>query len=255
MALITIQDLENTLQQTRTTLLAAANGDGMVSRADLRQLLEDTEDPMQSRFLEFFYQFLIRLEDRPRMRVTEDVIDRGIVFIREQLIPKFEIKTSFTTRTNQEIAQVHASALPMAMELIRITADNVLLSPLQVSEQITPLAEGLVFDDYGSEAGIAITPFFLEHPAEPLTPSSFPVALGLEPQNPRGTVSRFDNAERVLLTFVELHMHSGLAEQARTLVEIMQTNLSDIKVIVMGQDNHPDLESNHPVYVIGQGQD
>ena len=255
MALIKISDLTNTLEATRATLLSSADGDGIVSRADLRRLLEQTEDPLQRRFLEFFYGFLRSLENRPRMRVTEAVIDTGIAFIQEQIIPNFEIQESFSLPTNQQIAQLHASALPMAMELIRITSNSAILSPREVSEQIAPLTEGLFFDDYGSEAAIAIDPFFAEHPSPTLTPDSFAEAIGVDPGTPKGKVERFDPADRVLLTFVEQHVSSGLASRAQAIVDLMETHLHDHKVIVIGQDNHPDLESNHPLYVVGIGQD
>lgn len=255
MALIQLADLTNVLEETRSTLLSAADGDGIVSRDDLKQLLSETEDPMKKGFLEFFYDFLRKLEDRPRMRVTEDVIDRGISFIQEQLIPKFEIKENFLTQTEQEIAQIHETALPIAMELIRYTASEVGLSPLEVSEQIAPLTEGLLFDDYGSEAAIQIEPFFVEHAQPTLSPSSFVAALGLEPDTPKATTSRYESADRVLLTFIEQHVRSGLSARARAIVDLMQTNLNDLRVIIMGLDNHPDLESNHPVYVVGIGLD
>jgi len=251
---VTIIDLERTLNDTRSTLLSAADGDGIVSRADLKRLLQQTEDPLKRRFLEFFYGFLIKLENRPRMRVTEKVIDSGIAFIQDQIIPNFEVKESFSEGTNQTIAQINESAFPMAMELIRVTATELVLSPRELSERIAPLTEGLFFDDYGSEAAIGIEPFFLAHPGKLLSPESFVQALGVDPNTPKGKVARFEPADRVLLTFVEQHLRSGTADQARTLVELMQANLSDPKIIIMGEDNHPDLESNHPVYVVGIGE-
>ncbi len=253
MALIKIIDLINSLKDTRSTLLSATDGDGMVSRADLKRLLQQTEDPQKRRFLEFFYNFLLDLENRPRMRVTEEVIDKGIAFIQDQIIPNFEIKERFTLSTNQEIAQLHESAFPMAMELLRITANNVVLSPHEVSERIAQLTEGLLFDDYGSEAAIAIESFFLEHPGRSLSPDSFTKALGVDPNTPKGMVARFESADRALLTFTEQHFRSGFSDRAQTLVELMQANLSDLKIIILGMDNHPDLESNHPVYVLGIG--
>ncbi len=254
MSALKITDLFNTLEETRATLLTAMNGDGIVSRADLKRLLQQTEDPLRKRFLEFFFGFLIKLENRPRMRVTEEVIDRGMAFIREQIIPQFEIRESFADATNQEIAQIHESAFPMAMELLRITASQQSLDPKAVSEQIAELSEGLFFDDYGSEAAIAIESFFLEHPDQTLTPESFVQALGVDPNTPKGVVARFDPADGVLLTFVEQHFRTEGAESARRLVELMQQNLKDHTIIVLGEDNHPDLESNHPVYVVGMGE-
>ena len=255
MALVTINDLTHTLQSTRATLLAATTGDGIVSRADHERLLEETEDPVERQFLEFFYGFLIELEDRPRMRVTDDVIDRGIAFIQEQIIPNFEIQTSFLSPTKEKIAQVHEMALPMATELIRMTAENVLLSPREVSEQMESFTEGLLFDDFGSEAGIEIEPIFVEHPAGNVGPDSFVEALGLELHTPRNTVSRFESADKVLAKFLDQHIDSGNAENANALVDLMQANLSDFKIIILGEDNDPALESNHPTYVVGRGND
>ena len=253
MALITLKDLEKTLEDTRTTLLAATNGDGIVSRADLRRLQQETEDPVKRRFVEFFHAFLIKLENRPRMRVTEEVIDRGIAFIQEEIIPHFEMKVHFTTHTNQKIAQIHKSAFPMAMELIRYTADKVTLSPQEVSEQIAQLSEGLFFDDYGSEAAIAIEATYLKHPNTPLTPSSFNEALGVAPDTIESEISIFDPADRVLLSFIDKHLAFGLADRARSVVELMQANLRDITVIIRGEEFNPVFESEHPVYVLGVG--
>ncbi len=254
MARITIIDLTITLEETRTILLAAADDDGMVSRADLKQLLQQTEDDLKRRFLEMFYGFLIKLENRPRMRVTREVIDKGITFINEQIIPNFELHLHFSLSTEQKIAQVHESALPIAMQLIRRTTHRVTLSPREVYQRITPLTDGLFFDDYGSEAAMAITPFFLEHPDQPLSAASFVQALGIDPQSPKGKVERFEPAEQGLRTFVEQHVRSGLSERARTLAELMQTHLNDLTIFILGEDNHPDLNSNHPVYVVGSGQ-
>ncbi len=255
MTRITIQDLFNTLDKTRTSLLDASNDDGMVSRADLKCLLDVTQDPQEQRFIEFFYTFLIKIEDRPRMRVTEEIINQGIAVLKEQIIPNFEIQEAFSLSSQQKIAQVHDAALPLAMELIRTTSQKASLSAREVSEQIAQLSEGLYFDDYGSEAAIAVDPFFLEHPQEALSPTSFAQALGIDPNTPKGKIERFDPADRVLQNFIERQFNAGLSERARTVVELMQANLDTLSIIVVGQDNHPDLESNHPVYVFGMGPD
>ncbi len=257
MAQLKITDLIKTLEDTRAALLSATNGDGIVSRNDLKNLLEQTRDPLESRFLEFFYGFLRKLEDKPNMRVTKEAIDKGITFIQEQIIPNFEIQDHFTPSTNQKIAQAHPAALPMAMELIRATSSSSdgVLSPKEVSEQIAHLKEGLFFDDYGSEAGIAIEPFFVVHQDATLTPESFSRAMGLDPDTPKGKIERYAPADRSFLTFIEQHVSSGLAGQAQMVVDLMKTNLADHHVIIVGEDNHPDLESNHPVYVVGIGYD
>ena len=253
MATIKINDLFNTLEDTRSILLQASNDDGMVSRADLQNAIQQAEEPLQRRFLAFFYGFLRKLENRPRMRVTEEVIDRGITFIQEQIIPTFEINETFSMATKQEIAQIHETAFPMAMELIRITQSNSLFTPLEVAEHIAQLTEGLYFDDYGSEAAIPIEAVHIEHQNPTLTPDSFIQALEIPPNDPLSKVERFEPADRTFLTFIEQHFRDGLSNRAQTIVELMQTHLKNPQVIILGADNNPALGSEHPVYVVGIG--
>ncbi len=252
MALVTINDLENTLDKTCQTLLSAANGDGIVSREDFQRLLDGTEDAMEKAFLEYFYDFLIQLEDRPNVRVTKAVIDNGITFIKKEIIPNFEVKLRFTQQTNQKIAQINELAFPMAEELLKITDYRQTLSPREVSEQIGQYTGELFFDDLGSEAAIPIAPFFLEHSNPTLSPKSFVEALGLNPDEPKGVVSRYEPAGLILERFIDKH-NDELKPKARAVVELMEENLSDLTAIVLGEEYTSDYESNHPVYVVGIG--
>jgi len=252
MALITINALEHTLEKTCDTLLSAANGDGIVSRDDFQRLLDDTEDVMEKAFLEHFYNFLIQLEDRSGVRVTRAVIDNGAAFIKEQIMPNFEVKLRFTQQTNQKIAEINALAFPMAEELLKITNYRQTLSPREVSEQIGQYTGELFFDDFGSEAAIPIAPFFLEHSNPSLSPKSFVEALGLNPDEPKGIVSRFEAAELILQRFID-YQNDELKPKARAVVDLMEENLSDLTAIVLGEDYTTVYESNHPVYVVGIG--
>lgn len=252
MALVTINDLKNTLEKTGDTLLSAANGDGIVSRYDFQRLLDGTEDAMEKAFLEYFYNFLILLEDRSGVRVTRAVIDDGIAFVKEQIMPNFEVKLRFTQQTNQKIAQINELAFPMAEELLKITDYRQTLSPREVSEQIGQYTGELFFDDLGSEAAIPIAPFFLEHSSPTLSPKSFVEALGLNPDEPKGMVSRFESADLILQRFIDKH-NDELAPKARAVVELMEENLSDLTAIVLGEEYTSVYESSHPVYVVGIG--
>lgn len=252
MALITINHLENVLATTCDTLLSAANGDGIVSREDFQRLLEQTEDATEKAFLEHFYNFLIQLEDRSNVRVTQEVIDSGIAFIKKEIMPNFEVKLRFTQKTNQRIASINELAFPMAEELLKITDYRQTLSPLEVSEAIGQYTGELFFDDLGSEAAIPITPFFLEHSSPVLSPKSFVEALGLNPDEPKAIVSRYESAELILQRFIDKH-DEALKPKARGVVELMEENLSDLTAIVLGEEFTPEYESNHPVYVVGIG--
>ncbi|MEL6256319.1 MAG: nuclease A inhibitor family protein [Bacteroidota bacterium] len=257
MALLSINDLRHKLEATREILLSASDGDGIVSRDDFDRLNEQTEDQVERNFLRAFYHdFLLTFEDKSGVRVTEELIERGISFIEEQVFANLSIEANSTLETQDEISLKHDAAFQMAQELINFTSHQVILSPQEVSEKIGELSEGLFFDDMGSEAGIEISSFFLEHPEEQVSPESFISALGLDPTTPQAVVSRlslFNSAEPILHNFID-RTGDNLIDQARELIELMEENLEDFKVIVLGEANLGAYDSEHPIYVFGSGK-
>lgn len=257
MAVLSINDLRNRLAATRKTLLSATDGDGIVSRDDFERLQGQIEDQVERNFLRAFYhEFLLRFEDKSGVRVTEALIDRGIQFVEEQVLAHVSIEVNSTLRTQEEISLKHDAAFLMAQELINFTSHKVILSPQAVSEKIGGLSEGLFFDDMGSEAGIEISPFFLEHPTQEVSAESFIAALGLDPHTPQAVVSRlshFYSAELILHNFID-RTSTNLIDQAREVIELMEENLENFKVIVLGEANLGAYDSNHPVYVFGSGK-
>ena len=255
MSRITLQNLWNTLEDTRATLLDAGGKDGMVSRKDFRALIDRQDSEAHKSFLQFFYTFVRQLEDRPNMRVTAEVIERAITFIEEQIIPNFEIAEQFSNQTNQTIAQIHDAAYPMAQNLIRITKENKKLTTFEVAEEISLFTESLFFDDFGSESSEPIEAFYLEANIVELTPESFAKALELDPNNPSDKIERFADAQEPLMNFVDQHFHFGLADKAQAIVDLMGNFLTQKKVIILGEDYNPDVPPEHPVFVIGVGKD
>ncbi|MEL6256318.1 MAG: nuclease A inhibitor family protein [Bacteroidota bacterium] len=256
MAIITIKNLEDTLDSARATLLSSTSGDGIISRDDFQQLQEQTEDPLEKKFLGVFYDFLLQLDFKPRKRVTEAVIDRGISFIREEVIPQLELRLIFGIGANQKTAQVPEAGSAIGSELFTVTSNELLLSPDELKDQIADLANGdLFFEDYGSEEAKPIEAFFQTHPGKPLSPNSFIDAIGLEPGYENSEVSYFDAADQVLENFIKNHTEAGLSNRARALVELMKENLNDFKLVILGNPRSPSLRPNFPVYVVGRGYD
>ncbi len=255
MAKITLQDLWNTLEDTRATLLEAGGQDGMVSRKDFQTLIEQQPSEKHKSFLQFFYTFIRQLEDRPYMRVTAEVIERAITFIEEQIIPNFEIADQFSNQANQKIAQMHDAAYPMALNLIRITQEKKELDTFEVAEEISLYTESLFFDDFGSEAGEPIEAFYQEANIFELTEATFAEALELDPKDPKEKIVRFAPADEALLNFVAQHFRFGLADKADAIVELMNTFLTQITVIILGEDYNPEVPPQHPVFVVGIGKD
>ena len=162
MAEITLQDLRDILDETRDKLLRAGGVDGIVSRKDVKRLIESESSELRRSFLEFFYSFLRQLEDRPHSRVTREVIDKGIAFIENSIFPHLEIAATFSDQAKQRISQTHPAAYALSQQLIRVASSDPIFSSLQVSEEIAALTDNLFFDDLGSEASEPIHAYYKE---------------------------------------------------------------------------------------------
>ncbi|MEM7512847.1 MAG: nuclease A inhibitor family protein [Bacteroidota bacterium] len=252
---ISLKDIWKTLDLTQASLLAASNDDGLISRVDLQRAIENESSPSRQALLRQLYSFLLKREENPRGRITEKDLKAGINFIKEQLIPHFEIELDFSPQTRHTLQQLAPMAYPLSNQLLRTTEEHIYLSTEEVASQIGQYTEKLLFDDFGSEAGIAISAFYHEAEVEILTMESFAKALSLDVSTPREEIARFEEAYEPLLNFIDLHAYFGLEDQAQAIVELMQMHLTQLSVIIIGQDNHPDLSSEHPTYVIGVGDD
>ena len=255
MAEITLQDLRNILSETREKLLNAGGKDGIISRRDVQQLIASESSEVNRSFLEFFYSFLRQLEDRPRSRVTSEVIERGLNFIESSIFPHLEINSNFSERTRQRISQAHPAAYALSQQLMRVANSSPMFSSLHVSEAIAALTDNLFFDDLGSEASEPIQAYYKEGNIQTLSPESFAVSLELDPNNPSDKIERFRPADEILKNFVDIHFSFGLEGQAQAIVDLMNAHLSQLTVIVLGEDYHPDVSAEHPTYVVGIGSD
>lgn len=256
MALVKINDLSQILAETRTALISSTKGDGMLSREDIKNLLEATKNPLKKQFFESFYEFLFKLDYKPRKRITEALIDRGIHFIQEEVIPYLELNIHLGPKDQESISSLHESAFPLTKALFKLTSREVLFSPEEVYEGIEELARGeLFFDEFGTEEAQPIEAFFEAYSGPSISPLAFVEALGLEPYIPENEVTYFDSADFVLKDFVDKHTQAGLSNRARAVVELMKENLRDFRVIIFGSRGYPTPRTNYPIYVVGMGVD
>jgi len=255
MTALTLLDLHNALNRIRQKLLIAAGTDGMVSQKDLRQLTAEAPSETERLFYRVFYKFIKDLENRPNMRVTEEIIDQGVEFIKERLLPHFEIAPRFSEKAIQQLQATHPQGYSLSVQLQRLAAHMVQLPTQVLAEQISQLTDGLIFDDFGSEADQPIKAFYLEADLQELTPTTFVDALGLDPDDPKRTVARFVDAEEAFWLFIDLQRFTKKVAEAQRIVSLMRTNLVRNSVIILGEDNNPALESQHPLYVVGLGSD
>jgi len=252
---LTLLDLQNALNRIRQQLLIAAGKDGMVSKNDLRQVMDEAATETERLFYRVFYNFIKDLENRPNMRVTEEVIDQGIQFIEERLFPHFELTSQFSEKAAQQLHAAHPQGYSLSVQLQRLASQMILPSTRMIAERIAQLTDGLIFDDFGSEADQPIKSFYLEADLQELTPKTFVTAMGLDPEDPKNAVARFVDAEEAFWLFIDLQRFTKKITEAQQIVDLMRTSLVRNSVIILGEDYNPEVPPQHPVYVIGLGSD
>lgn len=249
---LTVQDLYNTLRQAAEDFRAAAGSDGQLSRQDFNRIIEDKEGNERA-LLEAFYQFL-REEDRSNMRITRAVLDKSVQFIQEKIITQYELAPGGLSQTETKALQaLGEDTLPLGFQLKRAAFGATYISPMEIFEQIKTYTPELFFDDIGSEGSEAIEAVHIAANITDLTPESFAKALKLNLGDPNEAIARFVPAEAHFTKFISQHYSFDLDAKALAIVNIMQENLRQNSVIVLGEDN--EAPPAHPVYVVGVADD
>ncbi|MDX1943409.1 MAG: hypothetical protein SFU99_22780 [Saprospiraceae bacterium] len=253
MARLTVQDLINAIEKTAEDLLAAAGADGMVSKEDIGKKLQEQQG-VQRGLLDAFYDFL-REDDQPRMRVTRAVIDDGLAFVKEQLIPKFEIMPGgLSEEESNALSALKAEALILGGRLKQVARGESYLSSKQVFEQIAENAPKLFFDYLGSEGSQAIEAILIPANIINLTKETFAKSLHLNQHSPANYIERFVSAEPFFPIFISQHYPFELGEQATAIVNLMRNNLRQNSIFVTGKDDG-NTPPQHPAYIIGIADD
>ena len=126
---------------------------------------------------------------------------------------------------------------------------------MELFNQIKTLSTDLFFDDLGSESSEAIEAVHIPANIIDLTPESFAQALQLNADNPQDFITRFLPAERILTRFSNQFYRADLNEKALQMVQLMQVNLQQHTLIVLGKDYDENVGAEHPVYVVGVADD
>ncbi len=247
---LTVQDLLITLQQAAEELRVAAGSDGQLSRQDFNRIIDDKSGNERA-LLEALYAFL-REEDQRNMRITRDVLERGMRFVQDKLIAQYEIMPGgLSLQETEAIRALGEDTLPLAFSLKRAAAGTTYLHPMEIFNQIQVLTPELFFDDIGSEGSQSIEAIHIPASITDLTEETFAKALKLNLDDPKDAIARFVPAEEHFTKFISQHYPFELDAKALALVNLMKDNLRQHTVVVLGEDYHDSVPPQHPVYVVG----
>lgn len=255
MSNITFQNLLDVLHNTADHLKDAAGEDKIISRKDLREKLQELSGGEQA-FLDVFFQFLKELEESDRGRVTTSDVDRGVEMIKEHLLPHYELSPDdLSAGEAEDMSDALPMGLALGVQLKRTAEEENNLSSEEIFNLLNELTPDLFFDYLGSEASEPIEAVQVEVDIRSLTPETFAKALNLDANDPKDKIERFVDAEPFFLVFVEQHAQFGLEEQAAAIAGLMQDQLEQNKIVVLGEDYNPNVPPDHPVYVVGVAED
>jgi hypothetical protein len=251
---LTLQNLLDTLHQAAEDLRAAAGPDGQLSRQDFHRVIENKAGNERA-LLEAFYRFL-REEDQRNMRITREVLERGVRLMEDKILPQFELAPGGLSLTETETIRSYGEdVLPLAFQLKRAAQGTEYQNPMQLLEQLQTYTPELFFDDLGSEGSQPIEAIHLPAHLTDLTPETFAKALHLNTTDPKEAIARFVPAEVHFTKFIAQHYSFDLDSQAQAVVNLMKENLRQNTVIVLGEDHHDEVPPQHPVYVVGVAED
>lgn len=254
---LTIQDLFSQLNQVAQNMEEAAGTDSFISQADYRKKRSTLVGAQQLLF-DAFFVFLKSLEESEQGRITLKDVEKGIAFFQDQILAQFELlPQDLTDSESVYIGGIHQSAAPLAAQIKRAMIEEAEYADSQkLFEQLQALEDELIFDFLGSEAGLDVKATLIEaNISGPLTVENVSNALGLDQSNPVDFFQIFEDATDFLLHFVDNHRSWGREQAAVDMARLMEDHLMFITVIVVGEDNHPAVNSEHPVYVIGLAED
>lgn len=247
---ISKESVNKALERAAANILHAGGTDGIVSRRDMRLALTDLKGVEQD-LTSIFYRFIDHRDAAKGARVTKTDIDEAVEYAKKNLIARYDLNQNGLS--NDEIAEMSLTgklAVTFARLLKRTGLKEDDLSSEALAKLLGDLAEGLFFDDFGSEASESLSPVFFDTQVHELTEASFADAANLEITNPAQEIARFIPAGDFFERFVDTQFESN-RRQANDLVEVMRANLRDIHVIIVGRDDPSLVDPAHPVYWVG----
>jgi Nuclease A inhibitor-like protein len=249
------QMLETALHEAAKHLMRAAGQDERLTPREFRNKLTTLSGEMRD-LTESLYKFVVEIDKQGANHITEKDIEAAVARIKKEIFPHYVIDEIVLDDDGQdEIMDIAPkSGLDLALQLFQTARASQVLRASEVFIYIESYAEGLIFDAFGSEAAAYIEAFHLDTNLTALTKETFAQALGLDQQDPKEVVERFQEAVSFFPLFERKQPEFELQEQAEALIDIMQENLRQIAVAIIGADNSSG-DAEHPVYVVGLAGD
>jgi len=248
----TVQSLYDALDRTLDAFREATDGDGFLSYKDVRRTLPTLPEPDRTLFDLLHQHMRLEESEEPYSRITETDFKAAEDFVVNVIIPRFDLAPAgLSVGETTRFSELEGVALSLAAQLKRTAQAGTQQTSTQLFEHLRELVDGLFFDYMGSEAGIAIEAVRIEANLGELNETTFSTLLNLDTSNPKEKIERFVDAAAFLNIFPEQHEPFDLGEAAAEVVQLMRNDLNAISIFVLGEDNHPALESEHPVYVVG----
>ena len=253
MARLAKNDIHKALEKAAGHIRAAAGEDGITSRADIRRKLGTLEGTERA-LVDIFYRFMDRRDAKPGARITESDISGTLAYAKDRLIDQYDLNRNGLSKAEiEKMSTTGKLAVALARQLKKEAVGDTNAEGKKLSLKLGELAEGLWFDQLGSEAAIELKSFFAEASLTELTEDTFSQTLNLDPNDVTQVIERFITPDAEFYEqFLDVNDH---ADSAEDLIDLMKASLKDIRVIVLGRDNAPEVGSEHPTYWVGIARD
>jgi len=241
-------DLHAALDRAASILLEACDAHGLASRRSIRTKLR-TLDEAPAALAEALYRF-VRRDDTSAQQVARMEIETAVTAAKVVLELADEASAGLSRTEIERLGE----AGPIAAPLVLAAKRNALRppgSPRACAQRLGQLAEGLVFDDYGTEAtSVTLSGYASTRPCQNLTPRSVRAILDRHEDTAANALALFEPAEAFLERLPDLQPGVHQRERAITAINELRRSVRDPTAVIVGLDTDG-VDPVHPFFVIG----
>ncbi len=246
MSRIAKADVHAALARVAQQISQADGGDGRISRADMKEKLQDMSGTERA-LADIFFRFIDHRDYKPGATVTAKDVTRALEYSKEKLIDKYDLNNNGLSKSEiSEMSRTGQLAVLLAQELKG--ADETPSSGKALANQFAMIADGLT---YTSEADYPYEAVHLEKPTSGKnTLNSFRTALHI-PSDMEVSAGPVGDFFQVYDREDDLSPDE-LAEQAQydDLAKAMG-KLDNLQVIHVGGDDVVEGK----IYIVGEAPD
>ena len=234
-------------------LAVAAGGNTLISRAEQGVLAADLQDAAAE----------VRRNEPGKTVSVDDVarvlgkrFDAAVAVVNQAAGPGRPFLSREEVKNLQAREPLLGARVQRAIDILAAPTGPaaVTAAGADVHARLSAVLGPFFFDGLlGSEGGEKVSAVLLPAMPWPASGAALARALGHDTGTDQGAVERFKAADATLITDFLAQQQAPAVDVA--IVAALLRGLQDVRVLVVGKDGAPNVDANHPTYLVGAAAD